>query len=89
MILDEIVARTKIRIGEIKGVKLLSIVKEELGETPILLLDDFMSELDEKRRTNFLENIQDCQVIITCTDDIKLTGKVQSFYVESGNVYKK
>ena len=67
----------------------LSIVKEELGETPILLLDDFMSELDEKRRTSFLENIQDCQVIITYTDDIKLTGKVQSFYVESGNVYKK
>ena len=30
MILDEIVARTKIRIGEIKGVKLLSIVKEEV-----------------------------------------------------------
>lgn len=30
MILDEIVARTKIRIGEIKGVNLLSIVKEEV-----------------------------------------------------------
>ena len=48
----------------------LKIVTEEIGDSPILLLDDFMSELDKKRRTILLENIKDNQVIITCTDKI-------------------
>ena len=50
----------------------LYVIYDEIGEYPILLLDDFMSELDEKRRKNFLENIKKTQVIITCTDKIKL-----------------
>ena len=63
----------------------LEIIKEEIGESPILLLDDFMSELDSNRRNNFLENIKDCQVIITCTDDIKdINSKVNRIYVEEG-----
>ena len=53
----------------------LEIVKEELGESPILLLDDYMSELDEKRRNSFLENIKGNQVIITCTDKIDLENE--------------
>ena len=48
----------------------LQIVSEEIGDSPILLLDDFMSELDEKRRNILLEKIKDYQVIITCTDKI-------------------
>ena len=48
----------------------LEVIKDDIGEYPILLLDDFMSELDEKRRNNFLESIKDMQVIITCTDKI-------------------
>ena len=50
----------------------LQVIYDEIGENPILLLDDFMSELDEFRRMNFLENIEDTQVIITCTEKIKL-----------------
>ena len=68
----------------------LEIIKEEIGESPILLLDDFMSELDAKRRKNFLSNIGDTQVIITCTDEIKeekLNQKI--FYVNSGEVLIK
>ena len=64
----------------------LQIVKEQIGETPILLLDDFMSELDEKRRNSFLENIKDCQVILTCTDKIELTQKQKIFNVNNGKV---
>ena len=63
----------------------LEIIKEEIGENPILLLDDFMSELDSKRRNNLLNNIKDVQVIITCTDEIKeekISKKV--FYVNNG-----
>ena len=66
----------------------LEIMKEELQDTPILLLDDFMSELDEKRRLNFLENIKGNQVIITCTDKIYLENDSNFYYVENGNCEK-
>ena len=38
----------------------------------ILLLDDFMSELDKTRRKNFLENIEGTQVIITGTEKLDI-----------------
>ena len=63
----------------------LDIVKEEINDTPILLLDDFMSELDENRRKSFLENIKGNQVIITCTDKIKLDTDFSEFYDENGS----
>lgn len=62
----------------------LEIVKEETQDKPILLLDDFMSELDEIRRKSFLENIKGNQVIITCTDKIKLDTEYSEFFVEKG-----
>ncbi len=67
----------------------LEIIKEEIGESPILLLDDFMSELDSKRRKNFLDNIGNTQVIITCTDEIKeefINKRI--FYVYNGKINK-
>lgn len=39
---------------------------EETGEYPVLLLDDILSELDEKRRAFLVRKIPDKQVIITC-----------------------
>lgn len=66
----------------------LEIINEEVGERPILLLDDFMSELDDKRISNFLENIKDNQIIITCTNQLKLEKTKGSFYkVENGKIY--
>ena len=62
----------------------MQIVKEELQDNPILLLDDFMSELDEERRKNFLENIKGNQVIITCTDRFDLNTEKTEFLVENG-----
>ena len=65
----------------------LEIIKDEMGENPILLLDDFMSELDKERRENFLEDVKDTQIIITCTDKIELKNKNKNiFFVEDGNV---
>ena len=65
----------------------LNIVKEEIGESPILLLDDFMSELDKNRRKNFLEKIEEVQVIITCTEKIDIENKkVLVYNVKSGRV---
>ena len=65
----------------------LNIIEEEIGEKPILLLDDFMSELDEKRRKHFLEKISNTQVIITCTDKINIENKKILIYnVKEGKV---
>ena len=67
----------------------LQVIYEEIGENPILLLDDFMSELDEKRRNNFIENIKDTQVIITCTDKILLNDMdAKIFNVKNGEIFE-
>ena len=65
----------------------LKVVYDEIGEEPILLLDDFMSELDSERRKNFIENIGNTQVIITCTEKFALEN-LNSFYynVRGGKV---
>ena len=68
----------------------LNVIYDEIGEYPILLLDDFMSELDDKRRKNFLNNIKDIQVIITCTEKITLeNSKYFSYNVIDGNVIEQ
>ena len=68
----------------------LNVISEEIGENPILLLDDFMSELDSKRRKNFLERIKDIQVIITCTEKLVLEkSKYFSYNVIEGNVIEE
>jgi DNA replication and repair protein RecF len=45
-----------------------SLLKELTGVQPIALLDDVMSELDEKRQDYILNNINSAQVFITCCD---------------------
>lgn len=68
----------------------LKIIYEEIGEYPILLLDDFMSELDEKRRYQLLKNIDDIQVIITCTEKLELENlKTFSYNVINGTLLDK
>ena len=68
----------------------LNIVYDEIGEYPILLLDDFMSELDETRRRNFLEKIKNAQVIITCTEKIKVeNNKFLIYNVKSGKTKRE
>lgn len=65
----------------------LNVIYDEIGEYPVFLLDDFMSELDEKRRKNFLNNIKDTQVILTGTEKINLTNLEYNLYnVKNGNI---
>lgn len=56
------------------------VVYDEIGEYPILLLDDFMSELDKKRINGFIENIKNNQVLITTTDKFNLDTMVYNLY---------
>ena len=46
----------------------VKILKQISGESPVLLLDDVMSELDRKRRESLVAEISDIQTFITCTD---------------------
>jgi len=45
----------------------IEVIKESTGETPILLLDDVLSELDGKRQKFLLEQIKNMQTLVTCT----------------------
>ena len=62
--------------------------REILGEYPVLLLDDVLSELDPKRQEFVLNRISGGQVFITCCEDDRLSallhGKV--FHVKEGRI---
>ena len=63
------------------------VIYDEIEEYPIVLLDDFMSELDKKRINGFIQNIKNNQVFITTTDKINLDTVVYNLYkVEKAKV---
>lgn len=65
----------------------VEIVKDEIGEYPVLLLDDVMSELDKNRQDYLLKNLRGIQTFITCTekDNIeKETGINMNYIAISG-----
>jgi len=45
----------------------ITLVKQITGNTPILLLDDVLSELDSNRQNYLINSIEDIQTLITCT----------------------
>lgn len=63
-----------------------SLLKEMTQEKPIALLDDVMSELDEKRQDYILNHIKDWQVFITCCDanTILRLKKGKTIKIENG-----
>ena len=50
----------------------IDLVKQVIHDTPVLLLDDVLSELDSRRQDHLLESIHHIQAFITCTglDDL-------------------
>lgn len=52
----------------------LDMLKSRSGETPLLLLDDVLSELDGGRRMRLLSRIHGVQTLLTCTDLSDLSG---------------
>lgn len=65
-----------------------SLLKNMTGENPIALLDDVMSELDEKRQDYILNHIKDLQVFITCCDKetVLRLKKGKTFHIENGTL---
>jgi DNA replication and repair protein RecF len=63
----------------------LEVFKDNIGEYPVLLLDDVLSELDESRQKKLLEKVSGIQTILTGTSfnfDLPHT----KFVVEQGSI---
>lgn len=52
----------------------MEVMREALGEWPMLMLDDVMSELDPSRRRQLVGRLEGIQTFITCTDPADLAG---------------
>ena len=67
------------------------LVKKLIKDTPVLLLDDVLSELDRNRQNYLLDSIHDIQTLITCTgldDFVNHQFQINKvFKVIKGNVY--
>lgn len=70
----------------------IELVKKKINDTPILLLDDVMSELDSNRQNQLLSSLEGIQTIVTCTGlDEFIENRVsidRIFKVENGTVTK-
>ena len=55
---------------------------------PVALLDDVMSELDEKRQDYILNHIKDLQVFITCCDKntVLRLKKGKTIHISNGSL---
>ena len=60
----------------------------ETGEWPVLLLDDVLSELDQRRQEFVLRRITGGQVFITCCEDVGLNRlrEGKSFRIRDGQL---
>lgn len=71
----------------------IELVKRKIGDTPILLLDDVLSELDSTRKRYLLDSIKQIQTFITCTGLEEFVNSQlsidQLFYVKEGSVRKE
>ena len=71
----------------------IELVRRERKESPILLLDDVLSELDRNRQQQLLAEIHDIQTIVTCTgleEFVLLRQSENSIYlVKEGSVEKQ
>ena len=49
------------------------VIKKTVGEEPVMLFDDVMSELDEGRQESILNRFSDMQVFVTCCEKEQLS----------------
>lgn len=59
----------------------IALVKDRIGENPILLLDDVLSELDKSRQAHLLETIQGIQTFITCTGTELIQQRIETDHI--------
>jgi len=80
-------AALSLKLAEIK------LIEEESGETPVLILDDVLSELDRQRQDYLINSLNNIQVFLTSTDiRNEITDKFEEknfFIIKEGKVIKK
>jgi DNA replication and repair protein RecF len=67
----------------------VDVMAGETGDSPVLLLDDVMSELDRGRQENLSANMKSAQTFITGTErysPVNPAGGTSCFYVEGGQI---
>ena len=57
----------------------IELVRKKIGENPVLLLDDVLSELDRKRQHHLLNSMEGIQTMITCTGLEEFVGDRKRF----------
>jgi len=62
------------------------LAQRELGEEPVLLLDDVLSELDPGRQDFVLNQIRSGQVFITCCEPERLTRLGKRIRIHGGTI---
>ena len=71
----------------------IELVKQMIHDTPVLLLDDVLSELDKHRQNYLLDSIHDIQTLITCTgveDFVNHRFSINKvFHVQNGQVARE
>lgn len=68
-----------------------AVLKDRMGENPVILLDDVLSELDNDRQDFLLNELEDCQVFITCCErsNKEQLKKGRVFFVEKGKITRE
>lgn len=64
------------------------LLKQAVGESPMVLLDDVMSELDSARQEYIVTRLKDWQVFITCCDGGAVLPRIvgKRFHVKHGEI---
>ena len=67
------------------------VLRDRMGEDPVILLDDVLSELDSERQDFLLNELENCQVFITCCEKSNKeqlkSGRI--FLVSSGKISRE
>ena len=65
-----------------------AVLKERMGENPVILLDDVLSELDNGRQDYLINELKGCQVFITCCEksNKEQLKKGKIFLVKNGEI---
>jgi DNA replication and repair protein RecF len=71
----------------------IDIIRQKINDTPILLLDDVLAELDKARQNFLLKSIEeDIQTIITSTDtggfEAEFLNDVKIYHVKKGEIFE-
>ncbi len=64
---------------------LMEVIKQEIGEYPVLLLDDVLSELDDERQNRLLNLTKEYQTLITCTALPRINFKANIIEIKNGS----